>query len=336
MSKTRKVLGAVLAVLLVFNVLAVSAFAAGATSYEEDASLYTQNWSLSTPTPVSGSQYKVNVILSTNYLVGPVSFKLEGVSSIDLVEVGTGYYAGSLTDKANDGRVFMVPDTTDTVPGVSCNSAIVAVVTYTTSAANGAVTIANDPKTESNPQGTLVAARLVGSEAVNTANFVLGQTAYVDGATVNPPAGEDVTLSGVGTGVVDEARGFVYGIPAATADITTLFEVSGSGVIEVEPNAQGNTNATGAVLKVYKDSSKAEVVGSYEVVVFGDVNGDGALTLEDAGKVGQVANYLGDPFTGAYLFAADATCDAAITLEDAGKIGQVANYLGDPITNPWA
>lgn len=335
MSKSKKILGALLAIIVVLNVFAVSAFAAGKTVWEDDAS-YTQSWSLSAPTPVAGTQYKVNVILSTNYLVGPLSFKLEGVTSIDSVQVGAGYYAGAKIEKANSGLIFMVPATGNTVPGVSCNESVVAVVTYSTSAAGGAVTIANDPKSESNPYGTLIASRLIGSEAVNSADFAVGQIAYVDGATVNPPAGEDVVLTGVNTGVVDDVNGFVYGIPASTSDITAFFSVSGSGVIDVEPNEQGIANATGARLVVYKDSSKAEVVKSYDVVIFGDVNGDGALTLEDAGKVGQVANYLGDPFTGAYLFAADATCDSAITLEDAGKIGQIANYLGDPITNPWA
>ena len=38
MSKSRKILGALLAVVMVLSVLSISAFAAGATSYEEDAS----------------------------------------------------------------------------------------------------------------------------------------------------------------------------------------------------------------------------------------------------------------------------------------------------------
>ena len=75
MSKSRKVLGALLAVVMVLSVLSISAFAAGGTSYEEDAS-FTQSWSLGTPVSLGGNQYKVDVILSTNYEVGPVSFKL--------------------------------------------------------------------------------------------------------------------------------------------------------------------------------------------------------------------------------------------------------------------
>ena len=65
MSKSRKVLGALLAVVMVLSVLSISAFAAGGTSYEEDAS-FTQSWSLGTPVSLGGNQYKVEVILSTN------------------------------------------------------------------------------------------------------------------------------------------------------------------------------------------------------------------------------------------------------------------------------
>lgn len=332
MSKSRKVLGALLAIVMVLSVISISAFAAGATYYEEDAS-YTQSWSLGTPVQVSGNQYKVEVKLSTNYLVGPVSFKLEGVTTIDSVVVGAGYYPGALTDKANSGLILMIPDTADTVLGKSCNSAVIATVTYTTSAANGVVSIANNPKNANNPNGTLVAARLT-ETTVNDSDFIVGQVATVDGATVNPPAG-DVTLEGTKGAVVDDENGYVYGVPASTADVKSYLTTT--GYVEIEANDAGAKNGTGAEIKLYADSSKAGgLVESYTLVVFGDVNGDGALSLEDAGAVGQVANYLGDPFTGAYAFAADVNCDEAVSLEDAGTIGQVANYLSDPITNPWA
>lgn len=330
---SKKVLGALLAVVMLISVLSVSVFAVGNTSYEEDPSAYTQNWTLGTPVSKGGSTYEVQVSLSTNYAVGPVAFRLEGVTSVTGVVGGTEYYSNPLTTVGDTGMVLMIPDTTATVVAKSVNGHI-ATVTYTTNAANGAVTIANDPKGASTPNGTLVAARCT-ANTVNASDFVVGQVAYVDGATVNPPAAETPVLTGIGTAVVDDAKGYVYGIPASTADITKLFTASASGVIEVTANDAGAKNGTGATLTLY-NSTKTEVVKTYKVVIFGDVNGDGALTLEDAGIVGQVANYLADPFDGAYKFAADVNSDAAVTLEDAGVIGQVANYLADPITNPWA
>ena len=337
MSKSRKVLGALLAVVMVLSVLSISAFAAGATSYEEDAS-FTQNWSLGTPTKVSGNQYKVDVILSTNYEVGPVSFKLQGVTSVDNVAVGAGYYTGALTDKANNGLVLMVPNTNgQTVVAKSCNNAVIATVTYTTSNANGAVTIANDPKNASNPGGSLVAGRCTAG-TVNASDFVVGQVAYVDGQTVNPPAAETPVLTGVNGAVVDDSNNYVYGIPAATANVATYLSASASGVIEITANAAGAKNGTGATITLY-NSTKTEVIKSYTLIIFGDIDGDGEAAAPDAGILSQYANYVSDAdsLTGAYYFAADLDGDGEAAAPDAGILSQYANYVSDTITvNPWA
>lgn len=327
---SKKVLGALLAIVMVLSVFSVTAFAAGATSYEEDATLYKQTWSLTEPTAVTGG-YQVSVILTTNYKVGPISFKIEGADSVTGVSVGGGYYAGSYSSHGAEGLILITPNTAETVEAKAMTNAVVATVTYT-SASNATPTIANNPKTAANPSGTLIAARC-DNGSVNASNFILGQTVEVLGAGEAP---EIIipTLTGTNGGCVDETRGYVYGVPASTTDVTTFFTTN--GYIEVVANAANAKNGTGATLNLYQDNSKATLVKSYTLVIFGDVNGDGALTLEDAGLVGQVANYLGDPFVGAYEFAANVNADTAVTLEDAGLIGQVANYLGDPITNPWA
>jgi hypothetical protein len=304
MSKSRKVLGALLAVVMVLSVLSISAFAAGATSYEEDAS-FTQNWSLGTPTKVSGNQYKVDVILSTNYEVGPVSFKLQGVTSVDNVAVGAGYYTGALTDKANNGLVLMVPNTNgQTVVAKSCNNAVIATVTYTTSAANGAVTIANDPKNASNPGGSLVAGRCTAG-TVNASNFVVGQVAYVDGQTVNPPAADDVELIGKNGAIVDEARGYVYGIPFATTNAKFSNYLSTTGVFELVDISGDGGYGSGDKINLYADESKTEPIKSYTLVIFGDLDGNGVVDVTDFGimeKHVTASLLISDPVI---LFAAD-------------------------------
>ena len=339
MSKSRKILGALLAVFMVLSVLSISAFAVELTGYEEDASR-TQSWSLGTPVPLGGNQYKVDVILSTNYEVGPVSFKLEGVTSVDNVAVGAGYYAGALTDKSNDGRVFMVPDTTDTVPAKSCNGTAIATVTYTTNNANGAVTIAKDVKHAKNPDGTLVAARCTAG-TVNASSFIAGQTTTVSGELVfevsseptPPPA--TATLTGVNGGFVDEANRYVYGVPAETANPATYF--STTGYVELVDNSDDDKYGTGDSLNLYTDSSKGTLVKSYTIVIFGDVDGDGAVGLPDAGIIQQSAVNLIDPLQGAKAFAADVDIDTSVGLPDAGMVQQAAVNLIDPIsTNPWA
>lgn len=342
MSKSRKVLGALLAVVMVLSVLSVSAFAVGGTSYEEDAS-FTQSWSLGTPVSLGGNQYKVDVILSTNYEVGPVSFKLEGVTSIPVeIAVGAGYYAGALTDKSDSGLVLMIPDTNGAgnIAAKSCNNAVIATVTYTTNNANGAVTIAKDVKHAGNPNGSLVAARCT-SGSVNKSDFVVGQTTTVSGELVYEVSGEPTpppataTLTGVNGGFVDETRGYVYGVPASTANPTTYF--STTGYVEMVANSAGAINGTGATLNLYSDSSKGTLVKSYKLVIFGDVTGDGAVNLQDAGIVQTSANFVTDPLTDCYFFAADVDCNNAVNLQDAGAVQTAANFVTDPISaNPWA
>ena len=300
MSKSRKVLGALLAIVMVLSVISISAFAAGATYYEEDAS-YTQSWFLGTPAKVSGNQYKVDVKLSTNYLVGPVSFKLEGVTTVDAIEVGAGYYPGALTDKGNSGIVLMIPDTSSTVYGKSCNDAVVATVTYTTNAANGVVSIANDPKNANNPGGTLVAARLT-EEVVNISDFIVGQTAFVDGATVNPPAA-DVTLTGKNGAVIDNTREYIYGIPLKTTDFDKYF--STTGVIDLVDNSADGKYGTGDTINLYTDNSKSDCVKSYTLILFGDLDGNGDADVTDFGimeKHVTASLLIDDPVV---LFAAD-------------------------------
>ncbi len=330
---SKKVLGALLALVMVLSVLSVSAFAVGGTSYEEDPSAYTQNWTLGIPVSKGGSTYEVKVSLSTNYPVGPVAFRLEGVTSVTGVVAGTEYYSNPLTTVGDSGMVLMIPDTAATVPAKSVNGHI-ATVTYTTNNANGAVTIANDPKGASTPNGTLVAARCTAG-TVNASDFVVGQLAYVDGQTVNPPAAETPVLTGVNGGFVDEENGYVYGVPASTANPTTYF--STAGYVEMVANSAGAINGTGATLNLYTDSSKGTLVKSYKLVIFGDVTGDGAVNLQDAGAVQTSANFVTDPLKDCYFFAADVNCDRAVNLQDAGAVQTAANFVTDPISaNPWA
>ena len=333
MSKSRKILGALLAVVMVISMFSICAFAAGDTFYEnaEDAAKYTQSWSLGTPVSQGGTTYTVQVMLSTNYPVGPIAFRLEGANVTGVV-AGSEYYSNPLSTTSDTGMVLMIPDTTDTVPAISVNGHI-ATVTYTTNNANGVVTIANDPKNADNPGGSLVAARCTAG-TVNASNFAVGQVASVGGEIINPPA-QTATLTGVNGGFVDETRGYVYGVPASTANPATYF--STTGYIEMVANSAGAINGTGATLNLYTDSSKGTLVKSYKLVIFGDVTGDGAVNLQDAGVVQTSANFVTDPLTDCYFFAADVNCDNAVNLQDAGAVQTTANFVTDPISaNPWA
>lgn len=302
MSKSRKVLGALLAVVMVLSVLSISAFAAGGTSYEEDPSAYSQRWSLGTPSG-DGSTYTVEVFLSTDYPVGPVAFRLVGANVLS-VTGGTEYYSNPLTTVSDTGMVLMIPNTSDTVPAHSVNG-LIATVTYTTSNANGAVTLEKSAKTADSPNGTLVAARCTAG-TVNASDFVVGQYTYVNGELLNegttpPPA--TATLTGVNGGFVDEARGYVYGVPLKTANPATYF--STTGYVELVDNSNDAKYGTGDTLNLYTDSSKGTLVKSYKIVMFGDLDGNGDADVTDFGimeKHVTASLLIEDPVV---MFAAD-------------------------------
>ena len=80
--------------------------------------------------------------------------------------------------------------------------------------------------------------------------------------------------------------------------------------------------ATGQIMKLVKNG---EEVDRKIIVVKGDVNGDGAITLIDA--VATINHYLNKgQLTGAYLEAADTNKDSNVTLIDA--VGIINHYLG--------
>lgn len=328
---SKKVLGVILALTMLLGVFSVTVFAVADIVEEEDPSLYTQNWSVSDPVAVAGG-YQVNVILTTNYKVGPISFKLEGAGEVISAEVGSGYYAGSYCSPSASGLVLITPNTNSTVEAKVMTNAVVAVVTIS---ANTTPTISNNPKTLANPDGTLVAIRC-DADTVGASNFIIGQTATTNGAPVVPPV-TTATLTGVNGGIVDDENRYIYGVPGKTADPTTYF--STTGYMEMTANSAGAKNGTGAVLNLYSDSSKGTLVKSYTLVIFGDLDGDGEAALPDAGILSQYANYVtdADSLTGAYYFAGDLDGDGETALPDSGILSQYANYVTDVITvNPWA
>jgi len=328
MSKSRKILGALLAVVMVLSVLSISAFAAGATSYEDLendplAANYSQTWALGTPSG-SDSTYTVDVLLTTNYNVGPVSFKLEGVTSIVEIEVKDGYYKdATLADKANSGLILMVPDTSSTVVSKEASGTI-ATITYTTNAAGGVVSIANDPKNANNPNGTLVAARATAA-TINVSDFVVGQPKVtVTGPGATPPAGDaDLELkSGVKGIVVDSSKtfagsydGVVYGFNQtanntfknanyiknaleATSDVDLVIRASDGGTA-----ATGNYGTGSTITVLNADGSTAKV---YAVCIFGDVDGNGLINTADANAVKASVNNTKIPNNSIQRLAANA------------------------------
>lgn len=297
---SKKVLGALLALVMVLSVFSFTVFAAGSTSYETDAS-YTQTWGLSAPKAVTGATntYEVEIYLTTNYPVGPVQFKLIG-DDIEVIgaSAGAGYYKATAS-AGKSGLVILTPDTSSTLNAITPVKATIATVQYT-SVSGATAQIDDNEKTKSNPSGTLMAARLDG-KTVNGSDFIVGQPAEVLKAGESmPDAGTSggeadlVVKSGVAGVVVDTHKtfggkydGVVYGFAQAanntfknSAYITAALEATDGSALTIT-TSDGNADSgkvgnfgTGTTVKVGEKT--------YVICIFGDIDGNGLINTTDA------------------------------------------------------
>lgn len=304
---SKKVIGALLALALVLSVFSFSVFAAG-TGYDNDPS-HTQTWGFANKTGSDGT-YTVEVLLTTTYDVGPLQFQLEGVDKVTKVEPGSGYYPA--TAYANEsGLISIIPDTSSTVAVKTLKKAVVAKVTYT-SASNANVTIKNEVKSASKPQGTLMAAFADGNGYLNGSDFLVGQKAeiYAVGEEMPdvPTEAADLAVKAGVTGVIVDKTytfggtyaGVVYGF--AATDNTTLgkadylnaaLEASDGSALTIDAN--NSRYGTGTTVTVGTKK--------YVVIIFGDVDGNGRINASDQSSILAVSKKVAT-LTGIYQMAA--------------------------------
>ena len=285
---SKKVIGALLALIMVLSVFSLSALAIGQYDWEstEDATKFKQTWGLA-----DGGNGVVQVTLSTNYEVGPISFVIEGVT-LDSVTPGNGYYAGSTIEyNKSTGLVFLYPATDAALKAQSLNNAVVATFTYT---GNATPAIKNNPKqnTATGMNGTLIAARCSG-EYVNSSDFYVGQTCEIlaFGQAPKPAETADLALkSGVTGVVIDTSKTFgnayagaVYGFDNATgmyrtdSYITDAVEATNGGSLAITKG--GGLYGTGSTIAV--KNADGSVSKTYVVIIFGDANCDGMINGMD-------------------------------------------------------
>lgn len=355
MSKTRKLLSVVIALMMVVSMFAMTANAAYYYESEEDAATYTQTWALSEPVDNGDGTYTVDVSLTTNYGTGPIQFVLTNsdtsVAAIQSVTLGDAIpasYNATLSVSKAKGKVMIIADTagTATITAEEING-VIATVVYTY-AGSGSATIAieDDAKSATNVGGSLIAARM-GDGDVVTGYPITGQTVDAGNSVViGGSAAQAPTLAVIdGTiGVIDTTRqdmycdesgfgmgdatftGYIYGVePEYMETIDAVFEVVGDGYMSIVANDAGSEAGTGTIVEVYNNND--ELVETYVLVIFGDVNGDGFVDAVDAGDIEfhdawmYEASSNGMRFEYAYQsFAADVNCDYSSDAVDAGDI----------------
>lgn len=125
------------------------------------------------------------------------------------------------------------------------------------------------------------------------------------------------------TPVVDLVKRLIFGLTPGGFD-ENFFETVGGASLAVTPSPQGNGTGT----RVRLLNSSGAPIGTYQVVVFGDVNGDGNIDDGDAGMIIDYENYLYDwRRTKEKEVAGDINGDGVVDSLDAGAVTDCLNYL---------
>ncbi|MBE6715728.1 MAG: hypothetical protein E7573_02300 [Ruminococcaceae bacterium] len=128
-------------------------------------------------------------------------------------------------------------------------------------------------------------------------------------------------LNAVSDGVVvDSVSYIIYGISAEELDIYEFVEeVTGYDELEYENN-NGRYIGTGSIVNVYDMDSN--IVATYTVLLYGDVNGDGYINLTDKDVVNAFVAGEASPIVEGNIFytAADVNFDGIVNSVDAGLI----------------
>jgi hypothetical protein len=342
MSKTRKILSLVLAVVMAFGVFSICAFADTPTATWTVEVTNTDGSALAATIPVGG-QVKVTVKLQTNFFVGTVGLPVFYSDAFDYVDgsavlteiygagaTRTGTSVDSIAAPSGYGVFYAVYVPNSGAGAVSPKydtaTTVLTFVLEANSEATAEIMLdATAQKTASNIGGKFYCGSRDSAD-VTTDEAITGQTFTVPAATevVIANAAADPVLTGVNGGYVDDANGYVYGIPIGD-DAADYFEVE-NGTFAV------SASVTGGTLTVYDSSSN--VYATYTVIIFGDVDGSGDVTLlDDAIVYGATTDAeISDP---ASAFAADVDGSGDITLLDEAIIyGGTTD--GTITVNPYA
>lgn len=346
MTKAKKVLSLVLAVVMV---AAMFAFSASAATQNATFTVSVDNATVSQNDVIT-----VTVNLTTDYYAGPTNVPVYYNPAVFEFVAGsvtgakifgeTGTDVQSYNDAATGClKVAFIPNTAGTAAAKLLNGTL---FTFQLKAiADGTSDIglkAEDQKTATNIGGTLYCGAYT-SSAIDSNPATVGQTFAITNtsATVGSAAKPELQLSatGVANGVVidrtslcNDGAGFVYGVNTDMGEVIADALTTPAGSIRVTENAQG-VFSTGATIELLA-ADGSTVLETYYFVFFGDVNGDGWVDPTDATSVEGVAGFFDFDYAGADGslpgMAADINGDGWIDPTDATYVEGVAGYFDFP------
>lgn len=337
MTKAKKAISVVLAVVMIAGLFAFGAFAA-----DQNATITV---SASETQVEVGATVTVTVAATTDYYAAatsvPVYYDAAAFDLVpDSVTPSTDLYGAGYTDTAINTTeagcvmVAFIPKAGGTAKQLSNTTLFTFQLTAKANAqASPIATKAEDQKTATNIGGKLYLGAYSTAD-VNTATvtavgqeFSLTNTAVTIGSAAAP---ELVVTEGT-TGYIDEARKYVYGVKAGD-EATAYFEATNGGTIEMVANDSGVKNGTGALLQL--KGTDGAVLDTYTLIIFGDVNGDASVDATDSSIILQ--NVAGtSELTELQQFAGDVTADSVCDATDASIIMQKVAGSSDVPVNPF-
>ena len=146
-------------------------------------------------------------------------------------------------------------------------------------------------------------------------NFQVNKPVY---SPVITPISDDI--------VINESTHFIYGLPVGVAQGCVAVT---DGTASYEYPTAKQAMGTGTVVNIYNNDN--DLVDSYTIVVFGDVDGDSWYDGNDAYFVNLVTNGMISPdaLTDAQRMAADCNHDGVIDTVDTGILEQAGLLLND-------
>lgn len=124
--------------------------------------------------------------------------------------------------------------------------------------------------------------------------------------------------------VVDLANKFVYGLGEFNPAEGNV--QAGQGYTATFHENVGGGYGTGATIELSKEGHESVF---YTVIVFGDMDGNGAIDATDEGIVVDYENYITDLDEEFYLLAADTDNSGSLDVSDAALIVDHANYVAE-------
>ena len=334
MTKAKKAISVVLAVVMIAGLFAFGAFAA-----DQNATITV---SASETQVEVGATVTVTVAATTDYYAAATSVPVYyDTAAFDLVPgsvtpstdlYGAGYTDTAInTTEAGCVMVAFIPKAGGTAKQLNNTTLFTFQLTAKANAqASPIATKADDQKTATNIGGKLYLGAYSTAD-VNTATvtavgqeFTLTNTAVTIGSAAAP----ELVVTEDTTGYIDEARKYVYGVKAGD-EATAYFEATNGGSIEMVANDAGVTNGTGALLQL--KGADGSVLDTYTLIIFGDVDGTGAVDASDTLPIMQyVADSVANSLSDVQLFAADIDASSAVDASDTLPIMQ---YVADSVAN---